>query len=159
MFKTEFVSGNDDFKTDFTPGNNGMSAYELWLEQGNKGTEQDFLDSLRGDKGDPGVDGYTPVKGVDYFDGENGKDGYTPVKGVDYFDGKDGYTPIKGIDYFDGQKGDTGENGYTPVKGTDYFTQNDVAEMVAAVKNQLVVEQWTFTLLDDTVVTKDVVME
>lgn len=35
--------------------------------------------------------------------GKNGKDGYTPVKGVDYFDGKDGengYTPIKGTDYY-----------------------------------------------------------
>ena len=35
-----------------------------------------------------GKDGYTPVKGKDYFDGENGvdgKDGYTPVKGVDYY--------------------------------------------------------------------------
>ena len=37
-----------------------------------------------------GKDGYTPVKGKDYFDGENGQDGYTPVKGKDYFDGIDG---------------------------------------------------------------------
>jgi hypothetical protein len=67
--------------------------------------------------------------------------------------GKDGYTPIKGVDYFDGK------DGYTPIKGTDYFTQADKNEMVAAVKNQLIVEQWTFTLMDDTVVTKDVVVE
>lgn len=46
-------------------------------------------------------------------DGQNGKDGYTPVKGVDYFDGKDGqrgadgYTPVKGVDYFDGKDADT----------------------------------------------------
>jgi hypothetical protein len=32
-----------------------------------------------------GADGYTPVKGKDYFDGKNGNDGKTPVKGVDYF--------------------------------------------------------------------------
>jgi len=31
--------------------------------------------------------------------------GYTPIKGIDYFDGADGYTPIKGIDYFDGNDG------------------------------------------------------
>ena len=30
----------------------------------------------------------------------NGKDGYTPVKGKDYFDGKDGKTPVKGTDYW-----------------------------------------------------------
>lgn len=35
-------------------------------------------------------DGYTPIKGKDYFDGEDGKDGYTPIKGVDYFDGEKG---------------------------------------------------------------------
>ena len=33
-------------------------------------------------------DGYTPQKGVDYFDGENGKDG------------EDGHTPVKGTDYW-----------------------------------------------------------
>lgn len=32
-----------------------------------------------------GKDGYTPVKGVDYFDGNPGKDGHTPEKGTDYF--------------------------------------------------------------------------
>ena len=26
----------------------GKSAYEIWLEEGNTGTEQDFLDSLKG---------------------------------------------------------------------------------------------------------------
>ena len=39
-----------------------------------------------GIKGDPG---YTPVKGVDYFDGEPGDDGYTPIKGVDYWTEED----------------------------------------------------------------------
>lgn len=39
-------------------------------------------------KGDNGKDGYTPIKGIDYFDGEDGKDGVdgkTPVKGTDYY--------------------------------------------------------------------------
>lgn len=68
--------------------------------------------------------------------GETGKDGYTPVKGVDYFDGEDGYTPIKGVDYFDGTNGldgQNGEDGYTPVKGTDYWTEADKQEMIAEV--------------------------
>jgi hypothetical protein len=73
------------------------------------------------------AEGYTPTKGVDYFDGAKGDPGYTPVKGVDYFDGAKGdqgdpgYTPIKGTDYFDGAKGDKGDPGYTPIKGIDYF--------------------------------------
>lgn len=58
--------------------------------------------SLKGEPGKDGADGYTPIKGVDYFDGKDGKDGYTPQKGVDYFDGKDGQK---------GDKGDTGNSG------------------------------------------------
>ena len=42
------------------PGEAGLSAYEVWLDLGNTGTEQDFIDSLKGpdgDPGDPGSDG------------------------------------------------------------------------------------------------------
>jgi hypothetical protein len=38
-----------------------------------------------GKDGINGKDGYTPQKGIDYFDGEKGADGKTPVKGEDYF--------------------------------------------------------------------------
>lgn len=99
----------------------------------------------QGPKGDTGTKGYTPIKGVDYYDGQpgrdgsNGRDGYTPIKGIDYTDGdrgergepgERGYTPIKGVDYFDGERGSTGYvgppgrdgvDGYTPKKGVDYF--------------------------------------
>lgn len=36
------------------------------------------------------IDGKTPVKGVDYFDGANGQDGRDGVNGTDGKDGKDG---------------------------------------------------------------------
>ena len=42
-------------------GKEGKSAYEIWLELGNEGTEQEFLASLKGQ------DGYTPIKGTDYW--------------------------------------------------------------------------------------------
>lgn len=85
-----------------------------------------------------GKDGYTPVKGVDYFTEpeiqefataikSQVKDGVTPKKGIDYEDGKDGHTPIKGVDYFDGK------NGKTPVLGTDYFTPEDKSSIVSDV--------------------------
>ena len=38
-------------------GIDGKSAYEIWLDLGNIGTEQDFIDSLIGDDGDPGDPG------------------------------------------------------------------------------------------------------
>ena len=42
-------------------GKEGKSAYEIWLDLGNEGTEQEYLASLKGQ------DGYTPVKGTDYW--------------------------------------------------------------------------------------------
>ena len=78
----------------------------------------------RADSGE--FDGYTPVKGVDYFDGAKGDKGdpftykdFTPEQlaslkgekgdkgdnGNDGKDGADGYTPVKGVDYFDGVNG------------------------------------------------------
>ncbi len=53
-----------------------------------------YLQELKTDKeagAFNGEDGYTPVKGIDYFDGADGRDGYTPQKGIDYFDGKSAY--------------------------------------------------------------------
>lgn len=52
------------------------------------------------------------------FDGE---DGYTPVKGTDYFDG------------IDGEDGTDGEDGITPKKGVDYYTEQDKEEMAQRV--------------------------
>ena len=54
-------------------GADGKSAYQIWLDEGNVGT-QDFLDSLRGEDGINGKDG------KDGKDGVNGQDGYTPQK-------------------------------------------------------------------------------
>ena len=95
-----------------------VSAKGLTGPKGDKGDPFEYEDftpeQLLALKGDPGEPGYTPVKGVDYFDGTPGQDGYTPIKGVDYFDGINGapgYTPIKGVDYFDGVKGDKGDPG------------------------------------------------
>lgn len=38
-------------------GQNGKSAYEIWLEAGNTGTKDDFLNSLKGKDGNPGLPG------------------------------------------------------------------------------------------------------
>ena len=54
-------------------GEDGASAYEVAVANGFVGTEAEWLESLKG------KDGYTPVKGVDYFDGE---DGLTPEIGA-----------------------------------------------------------------------------
>ena len=35
-------------------GVDGKSAYQLWLDQGNTGTVQDFVNSLKGEQGEAG---------------------------------------------------------------------------------------------------------
>nr|VFJ48814.1 MAG: Collagen triple helix repeat-containing protein [Candidatus Kentron sp. FM]VFJ49309.1 MAG: Collagen triple helix repeat-containing protein [Candidatus Kentron sp. FM]VFK08472.1 MAG: Collagen triple helix repeat-containing protein [Candidatus Kentron sp. FM] len=52
-------------------GEDGESAYQLWLEAGNTGTEEDFIASLKGEKGDTG-DSFWSESGDDvYYAGGN----------------------------------------------------------------------------------------
>lgn len=48
-------------------GGDGKSAYEVAVENGFKGTEEEWLASLVGPQGESGKDGETPIKGIDYF--------------------------------------------------------------------------------------------
>ena len=44
-----------------------IMVYEIALENDFIGTEAEWIASLKGNKGDKGEDGYTPVKGTDYL--------------------------------------------------------------------------------------------
>lgn len=55
----------------------GDSAYEIAVQEGFEGTQQQWVESLKGEQGIPGAQG------------EAGADGVTPVKGVDYFTAED----------------------------------------------------------------------
>ena len=68
------------------PGPRGLSAYEVYLENGGTLSEIDWLESLKGETGQTGKDG---VDGKDGVNGVDGHDGYTPVKGEDYFTEED----------------------------------------------------------------------
>lgn len=52
-------------------GADGKSAYEIAVEHGFEGSEDDWLKSLKGADGKNGIDGKTPVKGTDYFTAED----------------------------------------------------------------------------------------
>lgn len=89
-------------------------------EKGDKGDRgEQGIQGIQGEKGEKGDTGTAGKNGT------NGKDGYTPVKGVDYFDGTNG------------RDGKDGADGYTPIKGKDYFTDADKAEMVNSVISAL----------------------
>ena len=59
-FKDQLNKAIEEAKKQATPG---KSAYQLWLDEGNKGTEHDFLTSLKGEKGDAGATGETGKTG------------------------------------------------------------------------------------------------
>ena len=115
-------------------------------------------------KGEQGQDGYTPVKGVDYFDGKdgaNGKDGSNGVscthswsgttliitsasgttsanlKGETGATGPQGIQGVRGVPGVNGTNGKDGVDGKTPVKGVDYYTEADKLEMVDLVLSAL----------------------
>jgi hypothetical protein len=50
------------------PGEDGISAYEVWLELGNTGDEQEFIDSLIGEAGEAGEDGILGADGLSAYD-------------------------------------------------------------------------------------------
>jgi hypothetical protein len=119
-------------------GANGLSAYGVWLALGNTGTEQNFIDSLKGAKGDPGATGVQGPKG-DQGDpgatgatgpqgakGDKGDTGATGAQGVKGDKGDKGDQGEKGDQGIKGDKGDTGTNGTNGTDGTDGASACDI---------------------------------
>lgn len=97
---------------DGAPGQDGESAYQIWLNEGNEGTEQDFLDSLVGPQGEQGIQG---VPGQDGEDGAPGTNGITP-----HIDDSTGNWFIGETDtgvHAEGPQGEQGEQGIQGIQG------------------------------------------
>lgn len=114
----------DDKAEAIQNGADGKSAYEIWLEIGNSGTETDFFNSLKGEKGDTGERG---LQGIQGEKGDKGSTGAKGSKGDTGADGKSAYdvwlelgnTGDKSdfLNSFKGEKGDTGERGLQGIQG------------------------------------------
>ena len=76
-------------------GIDGKSAYQIWLDNGNTGTQADFLNWLKGKDGTNGADGKDGTNGADGKDGTNGKDGLNGKDGKDGANGKSAYELYK----------------------------------------------------------------
>lgn len=110
---------------------NGASAYEIAVKNGYKGTEQEWLESLQGE------DGYTPIKGLDYFDGDKGDKGDNGNDGISVtvssisestVDGGDNlitFSDGKTIRIKNGTKGSPGEAGSAGKQGEKGERGND----------------------------------
>lgn len=105
----------------------GYSAYETAVQHGYEGTEEEWLESLKGFSPSASVEQtetgatvtVTDESGETTAEIRNGTDGHSPVVTAERTDGglvvlvddveigtvNDGYTPQKGTDYFDGAPG------------------------------------------------------
>lgn len=106
-------------------GENGKSAYQIWLEAGNTGSEQDYLNSLKGKDGEDGTNQYFYVR---YSANENGNPMTSlPQEDTEYMGTANTTSPtaptsysaytwvkIKGNDGSNGTPGEPGDNGLTP---------------------------------------------
>ena len=93
---------------ELTPGPDGKSAYDIWLEAGNTGTEEDYLASLKGVDGAQGPKGDTGEQGPQGIQGPKGETGAQGPQGIQGIQGEQG---PKGDQGEQGLKGDTGAQG------------------------------------------------
>lgn len=122
----------DQWQTVGQVGPEGKSAYQVWLANGNQGSQVDFLNSLvgaqgpkgdKGDKGDPGTDGKN-ANAINIL-GKVADEGSLP-SGADAGDAyligtdvwvSDGAGNWENLGSFQGPKGDTGATGAKGDKG------------------------------------------
>lgn len=93
--------------TEVVRGDAGMSAYDLWLAEGNTGSVNDFLTALRGENGAPGPQG------------PQGPQGPTGPAGARGPAGPAGAPGAPGIDGLPGPTGPEGPQGPTGPAGSD----------------------------------------
>lgn len=95
-------------------GADGKSAYQIWLDVGNVGTEEEYLKSLVGPKGDTGEQGPQGEQGIPGEKGDTGEQGIQGEqgpKGETGETGKDGAVGPQGPQGEIGPQGPQGEQG------------------------------------------------
>lgn len=130
-----------------------LTAYQIAVKYGYAGTEQKWIESLKGEPGEPGAGlnilGHVETEeklpenmltqGAGYLVGIgpdallyiwDGKQWVykQPLRGPK---GEEGPMGPQGTTGPQGEQGERGEPGYTPVRGVDYWTQADKAAVVA----------------------------
>lgn len=99
-------------------GERGYSAYEIAQQNGYTGTKEEWLASLKGQKGDqgnPGVRGVEGPRGIPGVNGLPGASAYEIAKAKGFTG-----TDVQWLESLKGQKGDAGVNKTTKVLNTNY---------------------------------------
>ena len=109
-------------------GKDGKSAYIIAVEHGFTGTENEWLQSLKGADGKDGCDGRNGADGLPGRDGINGTDGKSAyIIAVEH-----GFTGTEN-EWLQSLKGADGKDGITPDM-SDYATKADIAELQEQIR-------------------------
>lgn len=92
-------------------GIQGLSAYQVAVQHGFEGTEDEWLISLKGEKGETGPKGDKGDTGEKGATGERGPQGLQGERGLQGVQGEQGEPGIQGPIGPKGEKGDQGERG------------------------------------------------
>ncbi len=111
-------------------GENGLSAYELVVQNGFAGTLTEWLNTLKGADGKNGVDGKDGADGADGKDGENGLSAYEIAL-------KNGFIGTES-EWLESLKGKDGADGNSPeVSGfaTTEYVEGRLSEILVILEN------------------------
>ncbi|OPH61731.1 hypothetical protein BC351_00375 [Paenibacillus ferrarius] len=89
-------------------GASGKSAYQVWLDLGNTGTPQQFIDSLKGAQGIQGAIGSQGIQGQKGDQGIQGLKGDQGIQGIQGIQGLKGEQGIQGLQGVQGLSGSGG---------------------------------------------------
>lgn len=115
-------------------GEDGKSAYQIWLESGNIGTEQEFLDYLKGIDGKDGKDG---INGADGAQGPAGESAYQIWLEAGYTGTMQDFLNFcKGEKGETGSKGENGESAYELWKKLPGNENKTITEFIESLKGE-----------------------
>ncbi len=152
-----FMLGGCNWDKNKTTNEQIYAIYETAVDNGYTGTYQEWLDSIKGEKGakgDPGKDGSVVTIGEDgywYIDGvktdvlalgKNGADGQTPTISIS----TDGYWVINGTKTDAKAKGDKGDNGQNGIDGREIEFNKSATHI-----------QWRYKTTDNSDTWKDLI--
>lgn len=158
-----FCEDDAGFSANFESGLDGASAYQIAVAHGFRGTEEEWLASLKGDpfeyedftkeqlealRGPQGIQGIQGVRGERGEKGEKGDPGAPGPQGEKGETGPTGPRGLAGADGAPGKDGQPGKDGadgkdgYSPVRGVDYWTDADKEEIKSYVDEAILGGEW-----------------
>ena len=130
------VTGSDSIKLTVEPyskGDPGKSAYQVAVDNGFEGTEEEWLASLVGPQGPQGIQGPQGATGPRGLQGDQGPQGEQGIQGIQGIQGPKGDTGDTGPQGPTGATGATGADGFSPT--VTVTKSGSVATITATDKN------------------------